>query len=78
LHRREEARYLLTIEGDAAGSLRLARENWRVQREPADLRILEEAGGATGDAPALREVAEWTVANRLHYAAPRVPAGDGR
>src|SRR6185295_11330407 len=31
LHKREEARYLLTIEGDAAGSLRLARENWRVQ-----------------------------------------------
>jgi tetratricopeptide (TPR) repeat protein len=49
LHKREEARYLLTIEGDAAGSLRLARENWRVQREPADLRILAEAAGATGE-----------------------------
>jgi hypothetical protein len=74
LHKREEARYLLTIEGDAAGSLRLARENWRVQREPADLRVLAEAAGATGDAAALREVAEWTVANRLQYAALRVPA----
>src|SRR5580765_8369573 len=37
LHKREEARYLLMIENDAAGALRLARENWRVQREPADL-----------------------------------------
>ena len=77
LHKREEARYLLTIEGDAGGSLRLARENWQVQREPADLRILAEAAGATGDAAALREVAEWTLANRLQYAALRVPAGDG-
>jgi hypothetical protein len=74
LHKREEARYLLTIESDAAGSLRLARKNWRVQREPADLRVLAEAAGATGDAAALREVAEWTVANRLQYAALRVPA----
>ena len=76
LHKREEARYLLTIESDAVGALRLARENWQVQREPADLRILAEAASATGDAATLREVAQWTVANRLQYAAVRVPAGD--
>ena len=78
LHKREEARYRLTIERDAAQSLRLARENWQVQREPADLRILWEAASAAGDAGALREVAEWTAANRLQYAALRMPAGDRR
>jgi tetratricopeptide (TPR) repeat protein len=78
LHKREEARYRLTIERDAAQSLRLARENWQVQREPADLRILWAAASAAGDAGALREVAEWTAANRLQYAALHVPAGDRR
>ncbi|HEV7414192.1 MAG TPA: tetratricopeptide repeat protein [Casimicrobiaceae bacterium] len=78
LHEREEARYLLMIENDAAGSLRLARENWQVQREPADLRILSEAASAAGDAGALREVAEWTAANGPLYAALRIPAGDQR
>jgi predicted Zn-dependent protease len=76
LHKREEARYLLMIENDAAGSLRLARENWQVQREPADLRILSEAAGGAGDAATQREVAEWTAATRLQYAALRIPAGD--
>jgi predicted Zn-dependent protease len=78
LHRREEARYRLTIEGDARGSLRLARENWQLQREPADLRILAEAASAAGDAATLREVAEWAAANRLQYAALRPVAGERR
>jgi predicted Zn-dependent protease len=76
LHKREEARYLLTIENDAAGSLRLARENWQVQREPADLRILSEAASAAGDAATQREVAEWAAATRLQYAALPIPARD--
>ena len=46
LHRREEARFRLTIEHDAVGALALARENWNVQREPADQRVLVEAAHA--------------------------------
>ncbi|HEX4524177.1 MAG TPA: hypothetical protein VH704_11710 [Casimicrobiaceae bacterium] len=76
LHKREEARYLLTIENDAAGSLRLARENWQVQREPADVRVLSEAASAAGDAATQREVAEWIAATRLQYAALRTAAAD--
>ena len=76
LHKREEARFRLTIENDAMGSLRLARENWQVQREPADLRILFEAATAAGDAATLREIAEWTATHRLEYAALRIRAGD--
>lgn len=78
LHKREEARYRLIIESDAARSLRLAQENWRVQREPADLRILREAASAAGDAGALREVAEWAAANRLQNAALPKLARDRR
>lgn len=42
VHRREEARYWLEVEGDAARALALAKANWDVQKEPADLRILLE------------------------------------
>jgi tetratricopeptide (TPR) repeat protein len=65
LHRREEARFRLALQGDPHGALRLARENWEVQREPADLRILFEAATAAGDAAALREVGDWIAAHRL-------------
>ncbi len=74
LHKREEARYRLAIEKDAQGSLKLARENWAVQREPADLRILFEAASAVSDAAALREVADWRAAHRLEFAALGAPA----
>jgi predicted Zn-dependent protease len=46
MHRREEARFRLHIEHDAKRALALARDNWAVQREPADLRILGEAARA--------------------------------
>jgi len=51
LHRREEARFRLAIEHDAAGALVLARANWNVQREPADRRVLVEAARAAGEDP---------------------------
>jgi predicted Zn-dependent protease len=69
VHRREEARYALRIAGDANRALELARENWKVQRESADLRILVEAAKATNDAAALHEASEWTRTLRLEDAA---------
>ena len=65
VHRREEARYALEIERDAAAAVKLARANWNVQREPADLRILAESARAAGDASALRIVSDWMSATRL-------------
>ena len=43
VHRREESRYALHVEEDAAKALALAEENFKVQREPADVRVLLEA-----------------------------------
>jgi tetratricopeptide (TPR) repeat protein len=40
VHRREEARFELDLEGDAPAALALARANWDVQREPWDVRVL--------------------------------------
>lgn len=69
LHRREEARFTLEIGGNAAEALRLARENWAVQRESADLRILAAAAIAAHDAGTLAEVADWRRRNHLEDAA---------
>jgi Tfp pilus assembly protein PilF len=65
LHLREEARFRLDIENDAPAALALAKENWKVQREPADLRILAAAARTTGDAAAQKTVADWLVATRI-------------
>ena len=71
LHRREEARYALEIAGNSgrALALALARENWKVQRESADLRILVSAAKAAGDTAALQEAREWVRTHRLEDAA---------
>jgi hypothetical protein len=65
LHQREEARYELEIVGDAPVALALARANWEVQREPADLRILLDAALAAHDGATLKGVAEWVAAHKL-------------
>lgn len=48
-HGRERALFALHVERDAVAALRLARENVRVQREPADLLLLARAARAAGD-----------------------------
>ncbi len=46
LHLREEARFVLHVRRQPAEALKLARKNWQVQKEPADLRILLESANA--------------------------------
>jgi len=56
VHLREEARFHLRLLGDATGALALAKENWKVQQEPADARMLLESAKAAGDAEAARRI----------------------
>lgn len=58
-HRAEEARYRLRLRGDAKEALRLAAENYKVQREPRDARILLEAAIAADDPAAAQPVRDW-------------------
>jgi len=58
-HLGNEARYELLLRGDAKRALELARENFAVQREPIDLRILLDAAVAAGEPAAAREGLEW-------------------
>lgn len=65
VHLREEARFTLHLLQDAAGALALARQNWAVQKEPADLRILLEVANAAGDQAALASARAWLARTHL-------------
>ncbi len=65
VHRREEARFALALAGDPAEAVRLAKLNWAVQKEPADLRILARAASASGDTEAARLVRDWLRHSKL-------------
>jgi len=62
VHRREQARFLLDVAKLASAALSAAQDDWRVQREPADLLILLRAAQAAHQpdaaAPALQFVRE--------------------
>lgn len=64
-HRKEEARFALSVLGQADRALALARDNYAQQREVADARILLEAAWAAKrrDAaePVLRWMQQWQV-----------------
>lgn len=59
VHQREEARFSLHLLHQPLEALRLATANWKVQREPADVRILLEAASAARDPAAAQPVVEW-------------------
>ncbi|MCA1247900.1 hypothetical protein [Massilia sp. MS-15] len=65
VHRREEARYALALAGNPAEAVRLAKLNWAVQKEPADLRILARAAAASGDSDAAGLVRDWLRHSKL-------------
>lgn len=58
-HRAEEARFELRLRGQTATALRLAQENYAVQREPRDARILLESALAAGDRGAAKAAIDW-------------------
>ena len=68
VHQREQARFELALRGDAKAAVRLAKLNWAVQKEPADLRILAESAAASGDAEATELVRQWIAKAKIEDA----------
>lgn len=64
-HLREEARFRLSFDRAPAAALDLALKNWRIQREPADARILLESALAAKNPRAAQPVIDWMEANRI-------------
>lgn len=65
LHLREEARFALEVEEDPSAALALAARNWKVQREPADLRLLVAAALAADSVKSARTGWDWMAATGL-------------
>lgn len=74
VHQREQARYALYLRHDAAAALALARQNWEVQKEAADLRIYLEAAAQAHDAAAARPVLDWIARHHTEDATLRALA----
>ena len=72
VHRREEARFRLGLQHDAAAALTLARANWDVQREPWDVRILLESALAASDPAAAKPALSFL--DEHHLEDPRILA----
>ena len=58
-HLREQARFALEVRGDTQQALTLARQNWQIQREPADVRIYARAAKAARNKDAINEIDTW-------------------
>ena len=65
VHRREESRFWLELKGDPARALDLAKANWDVQKEPADVRVLLEAAHAAKQPEAASGVLTWVAETKL-------------
>jgi predicted Zn-dependent protease len=64
-HLREEARLALEFANDRRAALALARDNFAVQRETEDVRILAQAASNARDTAALASLEAWI--RRTHY-----------
>lgn len=58
-HLREESRFALRLQNDPGMALKLALANWRLQREPWDLRLVLEAAAAAGEPSAAAPALGW-------------------
>ena len=65
VHRREEARFTLHLLQQPAEALRLAQENWQLQHETWDARLMLEAALAAGTPDAAADVLAWLKETRL-------------
>ena len=70
-HRKEESRFVLALMGDAPRALALAQQNFAVQREPADARILLEAALAVRQPSTAQPALDWMAASGIESIALR-------
>ncbi len=68
-HQKEESRFVLAVQGDAQRALLLAQQNFAVQSEPADARILLEAALAARNPAAARPALDWLAASGIQSVA---------
>nr|HEX4318613.1 tetratricopeptide repeat protein [Kofleriaceae bacterium] len=62
IHMREEAMFVLRVEGDAVRAVQIAKDDFAVQKEMADARLLASCAVAAHDAAGLDTVRAWRAA----------------
>lgn len=65
VHQREEAMFVLAVDGDAGRALTIAKSNWTVQKELADARLLVQAAVQADDPEAADPVVRWATQNGI-------------
>ena len=65
VHLREEAMYQLYLVKDAVAAMKLAQQDWQVQREPLDALVLLRAGRSVPQADAVKPVLDWMAKTRI-------------
>ena len=68
MHLQEEARFRFQVYHDEKSALFLAQENWKVQKEPRDARILLDAALAANSPAAAAPVVHWLRASGIEDA----------
>jgi len=68
IHLREEARFALIVDAAPARAAKIAGDNWGVQKELADARLLAECAAAAHDRDAAAPVLAWATANGVRDA----------
>ena len=69
VHQREQSRFELRLMHNPAKALEIAKQNWLVQKEPADARVYLEAAIATNDKNAVATMVSWLKVSHLEDAA---------
>jgi tetratricopeptide (TPR) repeat protein len=68
-HAREAAYFALRLREDSRTALALALENWTVQREPLDARLVLESAASLCDAAAAAPVIDWIKTHAVQHVA---------
>jgi Flp pilus assembly protein TadD len=78
IHLREEARFTLEVEKDARRALAIALDDFAVQKELADARLVAASAFAANDLAAADPVRSWMTTNRVEDAQLRHWLGGGK
>ena len=65
VHQREYSRFELRLMHNPIKALQIAKQNWDVQKEPADVRVYLEAAIAAKDKVAMQTITQWLTVKKL-------------
>ena len=68
VHQREQSRFELRLMQNPVKALEIAKQNWLVQKEPADARVYLEAAIAVNDKKAVATMVNWLATSHLEDA----------